>query len=231
MIAILSDIHGNLEALQAVMCDAKSRGVENFYCLGDTVGFGPDPGACLEIVQSFELCLSGNWDYFVAGVGDMHSRRGQRVLDFWRQRTRSQLTTSQISFLAKCHSVHRIDERTYAHGDPLDSVNGYLFPETVYSKTKMDQYYAKVDEVFFCGHTHLGGVFQMYRFTDCAQFEGRFSLDHLPTIINVGSVGLPRDEDPRACYLIDYGQEFEFVRVPFDVDANRRKLDGLGGPS
>ena len=230
MIALLSDIHGNLEALNAVLDDATGRGVATFYCLGDTVGFGPDPRLCLEIVESFQLCLSGNWDFFVTGNGDVESRRSRKELAFWYNWVRSELSSSQLEFLDTRPSIVQRSGKTYAHGDPIDTVNGYLFPETVYDSKKMGELFAAFDGIFHCGHTHIGGVFTESRFEGSEQFDGRFSLSSKSAIINVGSVGQPRDKDARACYVISYGDAYEFVRVPYDYQETRRKLDDLNPP-
>ena len=227
MIAILSDIHGNLEALNAVLRDARSRGIAKFYCLGDSVGYGPDPAACLEIVQSFDLCLSGNWDYFVANNGDNHSQRAKATLERWCKWTRSQLNDSQLKFLATRPSVQRVNDKTYAHGDPIDTVNGYLFPESIYDKEKMDEIFAAFDGYFHCGHTHIGGVFTQYKFEESFRFDEKFLPESESAILNVGSVGQPRDDDPRSCYLIDHGDSYEFVRVPYDYETTRRKIDDI----
>jgi len=230
LIALLSDIHGNLEALQAVLEDARDREIGSFYCLGDTVGFGPDPRPCVEIVQSFDLCLAGNWDYFVTGDGEAESRRSQTELKFWYDWVRSELTAAQLDFLKSCPSINKRDGKTYAHGDPIDTVNGYLFPETIYDRNKMHEIFAAFDGLFHCGHTHIGGVFTQSNFTESNQFDGKFVPEPESAIINVGSVGQPRDNDPRACYVISYGDAYEFVRVPYDRETTRRKLDGLDPP-
>ena len=230
MIALLSDIHGNLEALKAVLEDAQARGIGMFYCLGDTVGLGPDPMACVKIVESFDLCLSGNWDYFVTGNDDGESNRSQSELKFWYEWVRSELTAPQLEFLRNLPSVNQFDGRTYAHGDPIDTVNGYLFPETIYDTKKMGDIFAAFDGVFHCGHTHIGGVFTHSNFIESSQIDGRFVPESESAIINVGSVGLPRDNDPRACYVIAYGDAYEFVRVPYDYEATRQKLVDLDPP-
>jgi diadenosine tetraphosphatase ApaH/serine/threonine PP2A family protein phosphatase len=230
LIALLSDIHGNLEALQAVLDDARGRDIASFYCLGDTVGFGPDPRLCVEIVESFDLCLAGYWDYFVTGNGEAESRRGKSELEFWYKWVRSELTTSQLEFLQSRPSINRRDGKTYAHGDPIDTVNGYLFPETIYDANKMRDIFAAFDGIFHCGHTHIGGVFTESSFVESGQFDGRFAPESESAIINVGSVGQPRDSDPRACYVVSCGDDYEFVRVPYDYEKTRRKLDDLDPP-
>ena len=230
MIALLSDIHGNLEALQAVLDDARGRDIASFYCLGDTVGCGPDPRSCVEIVESFDLCLAGNWDYFVAGNGETDSRRAKSELKFWYDWVRSALSKSQLEFLQSRPSINQRDGKTYAHGDPIDTVNGYLFPESIYDRDKMRDIFASFDGLFHCGHTHIGGVFTESNFIESNQYDGRFAPESESAIINVGSVGQPRDNDPRACYVVSYGDAYEFVRVPYDYETTRRKLDDLDPP-
>ena len=228
MIALLSDIHGNLEALQAVLDDARSRGVGSFYCLGDTVGHGPDPRPCVEIVKSFDICLAGSWEHFITGNGETESAETNVSLNFWYDWVRSELSKSLLDFLRTRPSVKQRAGKTYAHGDPIE--NGYLFPETIYNRQRMREIFDAFDGVFHCGHTHIGGVFTESDFVQSNRLEGRFVPDTKSAILNVGSVGQPRDNDRRACYVISYGNAYEFIRVPYDYETTMRKLDGLDPP-
>ena len=226
MLAILSDIQGNLEALQAVLEDAHSRGANTFYCLGD-IALGPDPARCVELVEPFDLCLAGADDLRVTGNGGTRNLQGEA--NFWHDWVESQLTATQLAFLASRPTTHQAEDRTYAHGDPVD--NGYLFPECIYNAGKMRNCFTAFDGIFHCGHTHVGGVFTESRFVESQQCLGKFSLNKQSAIINVGSVGQPRDGDPRACYVASYGDAYEFVRVPYDYATTRRKLDELDPPT
>ena len=93
----------------------------------------------------------------------------------------------------------------------------------------MAKFFNAFEGHFLCGHTHLAGVFTQTQFSAAHEFDGRFSIADESVVINVGSVGLPRDE-PRACYMIDHGDSYEFVRVPYDYQTARQKLINLNPP-
>jgi len=227
MIAVVSDIHANLEALEAVLADIARRGISKVYCLGDIVGLGPDPRPCLEIAQSFDVCHSGNWDFFIAGNGDTQSHRSKSELRFWYEHARNVLTRSQLDFLNGNPSILCDCGVTYAHGDPLDSVNGCLFPESISDTDFMERVFDSFAGVFVCGHTHIAGVFSPSRFDEWSQFGNKTITHFQSSIINCGSVGQPRDGDARACYVVQTGSQFQFVRVPYDERKFHRKMQRL----
>ena len=123
--------------------DARSRGVGSFYCLGDTVGHGPDPRPCVEIVKSFDICLAGSWEHFITGNGETESAETSVSLNFWYDWVRSELSKSQLDFLRTRPSVKQRAGKTYAHGDPIE--NGYLFPETIYNRQRMREIFDAFD--------------------------------------------------------------------------------------
>ena len=226
MLAILSDIHSNLEALQSVLADIDRRKISQIYCLGDIVGCGPDPAQCLAHCQKFDLCIKGDWDLFVASsTQDVESKDSKPLAKCdW---TRSQLSRDELSYLSRLKTSHTEGELTFAHGSPLDNVRGYLFPEVVYERDEMARQFAAFEGLFACGHTHLPGVFHQNKFMEPTEIDFRFDCDENPAIVNVGSVGQPRDGDPRACYVIYDGSSFEFVRLEYDWDTTKRKMDDL----
>ena len=154
----------------------------------------------------------------------MKSRRSKQELDFWYQSVRTDLSDDQLKFLRSRPSIIQRSGNTYAHGDPIDTVNGCLFPETVEDSAQMAKYFAELDGVFHCGHTHIRGVFSESNFQPSNQFDGKFFLNPDQSIINVGSVGQSRDGDLRACYVVSDGDAYEFIRVPYDHETTRKKL-------
>ena len=229
MLAILSDVHANLEALQAVMDDVERRNIQDVYCLGDMIGYGPDPAPCLAICRSFQLCLAGELEQFIANPIDENDSVMKR-LERHHRWNRSQLTTEQIQYLSGLKNCHSDNEVTFAHGSPLDYVDGYLFPEHIYETQKMERVFAAFDGIFLCGHTHLPGVHQKTEFHLPVTIDDKFRPNGKQAVINVGSVGQPRDEDPRACYVIYDGSTIEFIRVEYDVETTKRKIRDLGWP-
>ena len=227
MLAILSDIHANLEALQAVMHDIECRKIDQIYCLGDIVGYGPDPSACVDHCKSYQLCIAGNWDKFVGNsIGDKESHTDRlREQHTW---ARSHLSEDQVNFLATLNTFHTQERLSFAHGSPLDHVNGYVFPEAIYEQGQMGKLFDAFDGIFICGHTHLPGVHRKTNYYEPASIENRFVPDGQPAIVNVGSVGQPRDNDSRACYVVYDGDCFEFIRLDYDIETTKQKIRDLG---
>lgn len=238
MLAILSDIHGNLEALRAVLADAERHGVDGVYCLGDVVGYGPNPLECLELAMSFGMTILGNHDHAALFDPAGFSPSAERAI-FW---TRDQLESSSVpralrdrywEFLAERPRTHREDRGLFVHGSADNPLNEYVFPEDACYQRKMERIFARVERHCFQGHTHLPGVFteqsgnERYRFATPDETDHTHALDERKTLINVGSVGQPRDLDWRACYVLLDGPRVRFRRVEYDVDTTVRKIHAV----
>ncbi|MCE9563881.1 MAG: metallophosphatase family protein [Planctomycetes bacterium] len=224
MWAVLSDIHANLEALDAVLDDIAKHPVTRIFCLGDVLGCGPNPIECLERTRSFEVTLRGNFEeafrtQAFEGWGARHSAESL----VWSRTLFSDNTS--LEFLTVMQSSYRRGDFLFVHGSPRNPLNEYLFPEDVYNQKKMDANFALIDRYCFAGHTHVPGIF-----TDGLQFlspdecGGSYRLGERKRIVNVGSVGQPRDGDWRACYVLVDGLNLTFRRVEYDVDATVRKI-------
>jgi diadenosine tetraphosphatase ApaH/serine/threonine PP2A family protein phosphatase len=233
MIAILSDIHGNLEALQTVLDDVEQSGAEGIYCLGDVVGYGPNPRECLDLAQTFRRTILGNHDQGALFDPEGFSPVAERAI-FW---TRSQLESSPESrqarekrweFLAERPRSFRENGFLYVHGSARNPLNEYVFPEDIYNQRKMERIFALVERYCFQGHTHVPGVFieddDKHDFHSPEEIDYAYKLDGRKTLCNVGSVGQPRDGDPRACYVLFDGETIRFRRVEYDAEATRRKI-------
>ncbi len=227
MFAILSDIHANYEALSAVVSDIARRNIETIYCLGDVVGCGPDPQACVQLAMEFDICLAGNWDIAITtpAADDENESSQMREMIAWTVR---QLSPQQLKFLKSRKSIHQNSQMTFAHGGPLDYVNQYLFPEHVYDDQTMQQVFEAFDHTFFCGHTHIAGIHERERYFEPSQVGDLYILGRNQAIINVGSVGRPQDDDHRASYVIVDDCSVRFMRIDYDQDRTKRKMDDLG---
>ena len=164
MKAIISDIHSNLEALQAVLADIKSQGITEIYCLGDVVGYGPNPRECIDLVMDCKIVLMGNHDQGAMFDPDGFNASAERAI-FW---TRAQLESGseprplrekRWEFLAERPRSHRENGYLYVHGSARNPLNEYVFPEDVYNQRKMERIFALVERYCFQGHTHVPGVF------------------------------------------------------------------------
>ncbi len=216
--ALISDIHGNLEALQAVLADIATQSVDGIVCLGDVVGYGPNPNECLDLVmRRASRTILGNHDQAALFDPDGFNPVALRAI-YW---TRDQLNvgTKQVvnrrwDFISELERFYQNDKFLFVHGSPRDPTNEYVFPETIYDKNKIDSMFQRVPQYCFQGHTHMPGIFTPdLEFIRPSQCDYVFPLGKEKLMINVGSVGQPRDEDNRACYVIlDYDAKRIYYR-------------------
>jgi len=230
--ALVSDIHGNLDALQNVLSDIRSRGIETIFCLGDVIGYGPEPQACIDAVMDFDLCILGNHDQAALFDPEGFSSTAERAI-FW---TRTQLECSEPNnddqkrrwrFLAELPRTHQVDQYLFVHGSTRNPLNEYVFPEDIYNRRKMEKIFSLVPHYCFQGHTHIPGVFtEDFRFLSPSEINFEYTFSDEKTMVNVGSVGQPRDGDPRSSYVIldDETNSIEFRRVPYDFTVTSKKI-------
>ena len=231
MIAILSDIHGNLEALDAVLNDARSIGASSIYCLGDLIGYGPNPCECLEAAMDWQVVLRGNFEDAIVQperFRDWAPPLSQMMLRLHR-RIQSHANATRIwDFLSKCVTTHSKNENMYVHASPRDPINEYVFPERIYDHRSLDDIFARFDSICFCGHTHVPGIFHKgdgeWTFLSPSEFGFQFETSSHKLLCNVGSVGQPRDEDPRACYVLFDGKTIKYRRVDYDIQTTIDKI-------
>ena len=229
MRAIISDIHGNLEALKAVLADIDSRSVDEIYCLGDIVGYGPNPRECIDLVMDrAAVTILGNHDQAALFDPEGFNASAERAI-FW---TRGMLETGDPSgnekrweFLGELPRMKREEDVLYVHGSARNPLNEYVFPEDIYNQRKMDRIFALVDRHCFQGHTHFPGIFtEDQNFAKPTEIDNRFQLGSQRSLCNVGSVGQPRDSDNRACYVTFDGETIEFHRIEYDFEQTAAKI-------
>lgn len=206
--ALISDIHGNLEALEVVLDDIKSQGITEIYCLGDIIGYGPNPRECIDLVMKHcKMTLLGNHDQGAMFDPDGFNIGAERAI-FW---TREQLENPhdraenerRWEFLGELPRTYRSDPFLFVHGSPRNPLSEYVFPEDIYNHRKMERLFQLVDRYCFQGHTHVPGVFtESFQFYAPEEIDNEYTLGEGKLMINIGSVGQPRDGDPRACYVI-----------------------------
>jgi predicted phosphodiesterase len=229
--AIISDIHGNLEALQAVLADIRSQGAEEIFCLGDIIGYGPNPCECLDVViDETRVCLLGNHDQGALFDPEGFNTGAERAI-FW---TRDQLekckgdrssVDRRWDFLGALPRTHRDGKLMFVHGSPRNPVNEYVFPEDIYNQKKIEKLFSMVEHGCFQGHTHVPGVFtesRNFMTPDEAGYVYRFEQQKF--MCNVGSVGQPRDGDPRSCYVLQEPNQLTFRRVEYDPTVTAEKI-------
>lgn len=228
--AILSDIHGNLEAFDAVLADIAELGISSIYCLGDIVGYGPNPRECVDRVMAFELCVLGNHDQGALFDPEGFSSGAERAI-FW---TRDQLegatenpeaARKRWEFLCNLPRQVREDKLLFVHGSARNPLNEYVFPEDIYNPRKLNRIFSFIDGACFQGHTHVPGIFTAdCRFLVPSDIGNQFVLNGSPSMINVGSVGQPRDGNPLASYVVLDDNVVTFRRVPYDIETTVQKI-------
>ena len=241
--AVLSDIHSNLEALTTVMADIEKRGIKMIYCLGDVIGYGPDPKPCLDkIIEKTKWCVLGNHDYAVF-YEPTNFNYGAEQASFW---TREVLETEQEkqprekrwTFLGNLPMRRTLKAKwseqeaiiDFVHASPRKPINEYIFPDDVYTNPlKVRLLFERISHVCFIGHTHLPGVFldepDFYLPEELG--ESYPIIKSEKAIINIGSVGQPRDKDNRASYVYVEDNKVNFVRLEYDYETTIEKIKAV----
>jgi predicted phosphodiesterase len=240
MFAVISDIHSNLEALTVVLADIERRGIKTIYCLGDVVGYGPNPKECLDlIIEKSRWCVLGNHDYAVF-YEPTNFNYGAEQASFW---TREVLETEQEQqsrdrrweFLGTLPMRQTLKYQLntepllldFVHASPRRPINEYIFPDDVYNNPlKVRMLFERVKNICFVGHTHMPGVFlDEPDFYLPAELGDVYPIvETEKAIINIGSVGQPRDKDNRASYVFIDGKEVHFVRLEYDYETTMKKI-------
>lgn len=229
-VLIISDIHANRTALEAVLDDAGT--VDAVWCLGDLVGYGPDPNECIETVRRLPnlVCLIGNHDAAALGQLDLGTfNHDAQVSMQYMQRT---LTRESLEFLASLPETELIEPVTLAHGSPRNPIWEYLLD--VY--TVAANFKAFHTQLCFVGHTHIQIVYDQ---NDQGEVTWRIPKPYEPlqlverAILNPGSVGQPRDHDPRAAYAIFDTEAvvWEPRRVAYDIESVQARIRQAGLPA
>lgn len=229
-IAILSDVHSNIEALEAVIARFREiGGIDRWVCLGDIVGYGADPEACCTRVRELsEMTLLGNHDAAVAGLMDYsyYYDAAREALDWCAAR----LSSSNLAWLKGLPYKHRFDHVELSHGSPVQPEDyDYIF-STDQARALLP-FRDELADVTFIGHSHLTKVFALTEDDALDVVAPKFRLKPgLKYVVTVGSVGQPRDYDPRACAgLYDTERrEFTYVRAEYDVERQRQKIFDAG---
>ena len=243
MFAVVSDIHSNLEALNAVLEDIEKRGIKTIYCLGDVIGYGPNPKQCLDLViEKTKWCVLGNHDY-AAFYEPTNFNYGAEQASFWtREVLESEQQTNardtRWSFLGELPMRRTLRTKLgtdgaiidFVHASPRKPINEYIFPDDVYSNPiKVRILFERVERICFVGHTHLPGVFldepDFYMPDELGDTYPIVSNEK--AIINIGSVGQPRDKDNRASYVYVDGNEVRFVRLAYDFETTANKIKAI----
>jgi diadenosine tetraphosphatase ApaH/serine/threonine PP2A family protein phosphatase len=230
-VLVISDIHANLTALEAVLADAGQ--VDATWCLGDLVGYGPDPNQCVERVRGLPslVCMLGNHDAALLeqiDVDTFNIEARQSLL--WMKTI---MTTDNLDYMQRLPEMTEVSVATLVHGSPRNPIWEYVLdPRT--ARRNMDHFYTSF---CFIGHTHLPMIYQFNSdltvVTVIASEVGDARKLAPRAICNPGSVGQPRDRDPRASFAIFDTESFvwEPRRVAYDIDSVQKRIRQAGLPS
>jgi predicted phosphodiesterase len=229
-ILVISDIHANLTALQAVL-DAAGK-VDATWCLGDLVGYGPDPNECIELIHALPnlTCLIGNHD--AAALGQIDTAFFNREAQVSSRWMRSKLSAKNIEFLKSLPDLKVINQITITHGSPRNPVWEYILD----TQTAAINFTYFKTQLCFVGHTHLPVAY--IEKDDTKEVELIRTLHgqsyHLTNraILNPGSVGQPRDRDNRASFAIYETEKntWKQQRISYDIQSVQTRIANAGLP-
>jgi diadenosine tetraphosphatase ApaH/serine/threonine PP2A family protein phosphatase len=230
-IAVISDIHGNWHALEAVLADVERERVDEIWCLGDVVGYGPQPNRCVEATRArAAVCLIGNHDLAALGRADLTCFTPDAAVSArW---TADELADGARDYLATLEPAAERPGAQLFHGSPRDPVWEYILDESAV-RAALDLTSAALVLV---GHSHIPIALQL---SDGGELAGglarggsELELSDGRWLLNPGSVGQPRDGDPRAAFLlVDLdSRHAHFRRVPYDVEQTQSEIRDAGLP-
>ena len=235
LIALLSDIHGNREALTACLEHGRSAGVDRYVFLGDYVGYGADPGFVVDAIQAQvaqgALAVRGNHDEAIeTGTNRMNASAARAIV--W---TRRQLSEAQRAFLRTLPISESEADRLYVHAN-VDAPAAWGYVTDLYSASR--SLIALRAHIAFCGHVHVPALYHMSPTGKIAGVDPVGGIEiplsqHQRWLAVLGAVGQPRDGNPAACYAIfdDARDVLTYVRVPYDLDSAAQKIRAAGLPT
>jgi diadenosine tetraphosphatase ApaH/serine/threonine PP2A family protein phosphatase len=234
-VAAITDIHANLPALEAVLAASETAGVEEVWCLGDIVGYGVEPDACTDLVREHcSVCLSGNHDIAVLGGLDIGAfSEAAAVAVEW---TRANVAESTLEFLRELEPSEERNGIGLFHASPRDPVWEYVLSGEQ-AEAGMD---ANPRRIGLIGHSHVALFFNRPATGETGEMRGAeasdgtlLDLDRGEWLINPGSVGQPRDGDPRAAWLeLDTERRTAvFRRAPYEIERAAKPIVAAGLPS
>ncbi|HYF50404.1 MAG TPA: metallophosphoesterase family protein [Planctomycetota bacterium] len=240
--AIISDIHGNLEALLAVLEDIRSQNVDEIVCLGDVVGYGPNPVECLKIIRHIShWSLCGNHDMAMFMAHAVGFNEGAAKAVAWQREIMQPRFFSLPGKVARWRWLENLPAmRTegnvmYVHASPRDPIMEYVLEKDFQDigfgpSQKAVEMFEKFEWLCFVGHSHRPGVATHdYKWIKPAELDNMTYV--LPkdkkTLVNIGAVGQPRDKINTSCYVLFDGEKVRYRRVPYDIEAVVKKIEAI----
>jgi diadenosine tetraphosphatase ApaH/serine/threonine PP2A family protein phosphatase len=234
LLALLTDIHANQQALGACLEAARARGAERMICLGDIVGYGADPEATVETVMDLvdrgAVAVRGNHDSAIGTPSETMNAEAQAAIEW----TRGRLSASQRRFLAELPLLRQDDDRLYVHSEASHPARWRYVQGTPEAARSLE---ATDAHITFCGHIHKPALYSM---SSAAKMTSFVPTSGVPVQLTggrrwlavIGSVGQPRDGNPAAAFamLDTASREITYCRVPYDVETAARRIRANGLP-
>ena len=235
--AVISDVHSNVAALEAVLDDISRKSPEQIICLGDIVGYGPEPKKAVSIVRRrCNIAVRGNHDQAAIEYPEGFNKTAHDAIIWTKRSLKSlRLFSSEVrtnwNYLRHLPRLHAEDGMLFVHGSPRNPICEYIDEEDTFSKypagrDKLDSIFKMIDHICFCGHTHIPGIMtEDYDFIHPGFLHEDYTVDpNKKYIINVGSVGQPRDNMCEASYVLFRNNKISYHRVEYDVDDTYKKI-------
>lgn len=237
-LALISDIHSNMAALHAVLRDIEAQGADAIYCLGDVVGYGPQPVEAMSTIM--DVCapgkvIAGNHDHAVVHEPIGFNARARQAVMWTNQQVRSGLLSLNLpkrrrwKWLCNLPTSFSEEDVLFVHASPRDHLEEYILQEHTRGislmgedpKRMLQDNFDLIQRTCFIGHTHRPGVVtgDDLKWHEIIELNYSWQIDERKTVINIGSVGQPRDNDPRACYVIFDGESVTWRRVEYDIQS------------
>lgn len=230
-IAIISDVHSNLEALESVLKDIRKKRIERILFLGDAVGYGPNPNNCIDVLKKeCEILLAGNHDRAAVGMTDIeYFNEFARAAIIWTAETLTEEHKELLSRLPVSKRFYSgVEDLFLVHSTPKEP-ESWRYLLTLWDAEVNFNYFA--ERICLLGHSHVPFIIERNLSGEMMVYRDNASLKSgLRYIVNAGSVGQPRDGDPRACYAIMDGDSIRFVRIDYNIKKTQKKMVEAGLP-
>lgn len=229
MYAVLSDVHSNLEALKSVLQDLKNRGIYNIYFIGDAVGYGSEPDECIKLLRTeCNIILAGNHDWGVCGLTDIgYFNEYARAAIEW---TKGVISIENLDALKSFPALveDKAENITLVHSTPFEPEKWHYLLKSADAVLNFQCFDTKL---CFIGHTHRPVIIERHPSGELITNKDNAGIrGDSRYIINAGSIGQPRDGDPRASYAVIDDEKVQIIRVPYNIEATQKKMALAGLP-
>jgi len=236
MIAFISDIHSNTEALETCLREIEKLRAERILCLGDVIGYGPEPRkTLLRIMDICEFSLLGNHEHGAMFYASDFNPRARAAIDW----TRDQLNRRDCpreenmrmwNYMGAMQEEYREEDMYLVHGSPRDPVRDYIVPRDAADPAKMKECFDRFQDATLCfvGHSHVPGVYpEAGGYVSPQETENVYRPNGRSALVNIGSIGQPRDGDPRASFVTYDGETVQFHRLAYDYNSTMAKIRAI----